>query len=325
MYPLKFQPVLKQTLWGGDKIISYKQLDENLPNVGESWEVSAVEGYESVAIEGPDKGQTLSQLLDKYKEKLIGKSNFERFGNRFPLLVKFIDATQDLSIQVHPDEMLAKQRHGTFGKNEMWYVVDAETDAKLILGLSRPLTPDEYKERVTNGTFVEVLQTCNSVRPGDAFYVPAGRVHSIGKGVFVVEIQQASDITYRIYDYNRKDQNGNLRQLHTAEALEAIDFADVQNDFHINYERVPNEPAGIISTPYFTTSFYELTEPMTCDYSELDSFVIFVCVGGSCRLLDSEGNATTLVTGETVLLPAELQDVTIYPEAEGVKLLETYV
>ena len=324
MYPLKFEPILKQTLWGGDKIIPFKHLDETLPNVGESWEVSAVEGSESVVANGADKGYTLPEMVRKYKDELVGEANYARFGNKFPLLIKFIDAKLDLSIQVHPGDELAKKRHNSFGKNEMWYVIAADKGAKLISGFSEEITPKEYKDRVHNGTFAEVLQTC-TIEPGDVFYVPAGRVHGIGAGAFVAEIQQTSDITYRIFDYNRKDKDGKSRDLHTSQAMDAINFSDVQDDFRTEYERIRNEPVEMVASPYFTTSVYDMTEEITCDYSELDSFVIFICVEGSCRLTDDNQNEITLRAGETVLLPAAVQEVTIVPEGGRVKLLETYV
>lgn len=324
MYPLKFEPILKQTLWGGDKIIPFKHLNETLPNVGESWEVSAVEGSESVVANGADKGYTLPEMVRKYKEELVGEANYARFGNKFPLLIKFIDAKLDLSIQVHPGDELAKKRHNSFGKNEMWYVIAADKGAKLISGFAEEITPKEYKDRVHNGTFAEVLQTC-AIEPGDVFYVPAGRVHGIGAGAFVAEIQQTSDITYRIFDYNRKDKDGKSRELHTSQAMDAINFSDVQDDFRTEYERVQNEPVEMVASPYFTTSVYDMTEEITCDYSELDSFVIFICVEGSCRLTDDNQNEITLRVGETVLLPAAVQEVTIVPEGQRVKLLETYV
>ena len=324
MYPLKFEPILKQTLWGGDKIIPFKHLNETLPNVGESWEVSAVEGSESVVANGTDKGYTLPEMVRKYKEELVGEANYARFGNKFPLLIKFIDAKLDLSIQVHPGDELAKKRHNSFGKNEMWYVIAADKGAKWISGFAEEITPKEYKDRVHNGTFAEVLQTC-AIEPGDVFYVPAGRVHGIGAGAFVAEIQQTSDITYRIFDYNRKDKDGKSRELHTSQAMDAINFSDVQDDFRTEYERVQNEPVEMVASPYFTTSVYDMTEEITCDYSELDSFVIFICVEGSCRLTDDNQNEITLRAGETVLLPAAVQEVTIVPEGQRVKLLETYV
>lgn len=323
MYPLKFEPVLKQTLWGGDKIIPFKHLNEDLPNVGESWEVSAVEGSESVVANGACKGMTLPEMVRKYKDELVGEANYARFGDKFPLLIKFIDAKQDLSIQVHPGDELARKRHNSFGKNEMWYVVSAEPGAKLISGFSQEITPKEYKERVADGTFAEALQAC-AVKPGDVFYVPAGRVHGIGAGVFVAEIQQTSDITYRIFDYNRRDKDGKLRELHVSQAVDAINYEDVEDDFRTLYEPVPNEPVELVACPYFTTSVYDMTEEITCDYSELDSFVVFICVEGACRLLDDAKNEVSLRAGETVLFPATTQEVTILPETH-VKLLETYV
>lgn len=323
MYPLKFEPILKQTLWGGDKIIPFKHLNENLPNVGESWEISAVEGSESVVANGADKGLTLPEMVRKYKEELVGEANYMRFGNKFPLLIKFIDAKLDLSIQVHPNDELARKRHNSFGKNEMWYVIAADKGAKLISGFAEQITPKEYKERVYNGTFAEVLQTCE-IKPGDVFYVPAGRVHGIGAGSFIAEIQQTSDVTYRIFDYNRKDQNGKARELHTNQAMDAINFADVQDDFRTEYELTENEPIEVVASPYFTTSVYDMTEEITCDYSELDSFVIFICTEGSCKITDDNKNELTLCAGETILLPASTQEVTITPDGR-VKLLETYV
>ena len=297
-------------------------MNATLDHVGESWEVSAVEGSESVVANGMDKGRTLPEMVRHYREELGGEANYARFGNKFPLLIKFIDAKQDLSIQVHPDDELARKRHNSFGKNEMWYVISADKGARLISGFSRQITPREYKERIHDGTFAEVLKSTD-IAAGDVFYVPAGRVHGIGAGAFVAEIQQTSDITYRIFDYNRKDANGHARELHTTQAIDAINFSDVQDDFRTHYEAEVNEPVEIVATPYFTTSIYDMTEEITCDYSELDSFVIFICVEGACRMVDNEGNEIKLQAGETVLLPATTQALSIIPQ-EKVKLLETY-
>lgn len=323
MYPLKFDPILKQTLWGGEKIIEFKHLHESVSGVGESWEVSAVENNESVVANGPDKGLTLSDMVRKYREELVGEANYARFGAKFPLLIKFIDAKLDLSIQVHPGDDLAKKRHNSFGKNEMWYVISADKGAKLISGFSEKITTKEYKERIYDGTFADVLQSCE-VHPGDVFYVPAGRVHGIGAGVFVAEIQQTSDITYRIFDYNRKDKDGKRRELHTTQAVEAINFADVEDDFRTKYDEIKNEPVELVACPYFTTSLYDMEEEISCDYSELDSFVILICVEGGCELIADSQESISLKAGETVLLPAAIQDVKIIPEGR-VKLLETYV
>ncbi|MDL2299290.1 class I mannose-6-phosphate isomerase [Bacteroides sp. OttesenSCG-928-E20] len=322
MYLLKFEPILKQLLWGGEKIIPFKHLSENLTGVGESWELSGVENDESVVANGSDKGLTLTEMVRKYREELVGEENYRRFGSKFPLLIKFIDAKQDLSIQVHPDDVLAKKRHNSFGKTEMWYVIDADKGAKLRSGFSKEITPKEYKERVYNDTITDVLQEYE-IHPGDVFFLPAGRIHSIGAGAFIAEIQQTSDITYRIYDFNRKDVKGNPRELHTELAREAINY-EVLDDYRTDYEPVQNEPVELVACPYFTTSIYDMTEEITCDYSELDSFVIFICVEGECTLIDDQKNEIKLRAGETVLVPAITQDLTIVPN-ERVKLLETYV
>ena len=323
MYPLKFEPILKQTLWGGSKIIPFKHLNSDLSGVGESWEISGVEENESVVSNGPDKGLTLADLVRRYREELVGEANYARFGNTFPLLIKFIDAREDLSIQVHPDDELAKKRHHSMGKTEMWYVVDADQGAKLRSGFSESITSKEYKERVQNNTITDVLQEYD-IHPGDVFFLPAGRVHSIGAGAFIAEIQQTSNITYRIYDFNRKDADGKTRELHTDLAREAINY-EVLADYRTAYEPVQNEPVELAACLYFTTSIYDMTEEITCDYSELDSFVIFMCLEGSCQLKDNEGHELSMRAGETVLFPATTQDVTILPTEGGVKFLETYV
>ncbi|MCD7901294.1 MAG: class I mannose-6-phosphate isomerase [Bacteroides sp.] len=322
MYPLKFEPILKQIIWGGDKIVPFKNLHTDITGVGESWELSDVEGSESIVANGPDKGLNLTQLVRRYREELVGEANYTRFGNKFPLLIKFIDAKQDLSIQVHPTDELAKKRHNSFGKTEMWYVIDADKGAKLRSGFSEEITSKEYKERVHNNTITDVLQEYE-IHPGDVFFLPAGRVHSIGAGAFIAEIQQTSDITYRIYDFNRTDAQGNKHELHTELAREAINY-EVLDDYRTQYEPVLNEPVELVACPYFTTSLYDMTEEISCDYSELDSFVIFICVEGACNLNDDQGNQLTMKAGETVLFPALTQNVTINPEGT-VKLLETYV
>ena len=322
MYPLKFNPILKQTLWGGEKIIPFKHLSDSIHNVGESWEISGVNDNESVVANGVYKGMTLTDLVKTFKEELVGESNYARFGNTFPLLIKFIDARQDLSIQVHPSDELAKKRHNSMGKTEMWYVVDAEDGAKLRSGFSKQITPKEYKERIYNSTITEVLQEYD-IHKGDVFFLPAGRIHSIGAGAFIAEIQQTSDITYRIFDFNRKDANGKTRELHTELAKDAIDY-DVLADYRTEYEPLKDEPVELVACPYFTTSLYDLTESINCDYSELDSFVILICMEGTCLITDNEGHEISLRAGETTLLPAAVQEISIVPEGNA-KLLETYV
>ena len=316
---LKFEPLLKQTLWGGDKIAHFKHLDTSMQQVGESWELSGVEGSESVVAEGTHKGLTLSQLIGLQKEALVGRDNYERFGTRFPLLIKFIDAHKDLSIQVHPNDELARRRGLPCGKTEMWYVIDTLPGAGLFSGLSQPLTPQEYAQRVANDTICDVIAR-HEVHPGDVFFLPAGRIHSIGAGCFLAEIQQTSDVTYRIYDFKRRDKNGNLRHLHTHEAVEAIDY-HVYDSYRTDYTPQKDAPLELVSCPHFTTALYDLSEPMTLDYADLDSFVVLIAVKGQA-ILTTENQSTTIQAGETVLLPATTCEIKV----EGtITFLETYV
>ena len=323
MYPLKFQPILKSTIWGGEKIVPFKNIESTQPQVGESWEISDVPGDESVVANGPDAGKNLTQMVQEYKGALVGESNFTRFGGKFPLLIKFIDAQDDLSIQVHPDDELAMKRHNSMGKTVMWYVIDnAEGKAHLRSGLSKSITPQEYEAMIADNTICDALADY-AVKPGDVFFLPAGRIHSIGAGCFIAEIQQTSNITYRIYDFNRKDKNGNTRELHTELSKDAIDYS-VEADYRTKYTPKLNAPVDLVSCPYFTTSVYNLTEPMTMDYSELDSFVIYICTEGSCTVKDNEGNEIAMKAGESVLFPATTKGLEVTPDGE-VKFLETYV
>lgn len=322
MYPLKFQPILKSTLWGGEKIIPFKHLNSNQTQVGESWEISDVPGDESIVANGTDAGKNLTQMVNEYKGALVGEANYKRFNGKFPLLIKFIDAQQDLSIQVHPNDELAMKRHNSMGKTEMWYVVDATADAHLRSGLSKAITPDEYAQMIADNTICDALKDY-SIKPGDVFFLPAGRIHSIGAGSFIAEIQQTSNVTYRIYDFNRKDKNGNTRELHTELSKDAIDYT-VYDDYRTNYTPKQNEPVELVSCPYFTTTVYDLTEKMNMDYSELDSFVIYICMEGACTVTDNEGNTLSLQAGESVLFPATTRSLEVVPEGK-VKFLETYV
>jgi len=323
----RFEPLLKQTLWGGDKIISFKHLDASLDHVGESWEISGVSGSETIVADGPDKGKSLNQLLVEQKERLVGRENYERFGDEFPLLVKFIDAQKDLSIQVHPNDEVALRHGEPHGKTEMWYCLgDRDTWGQenkekpfIYNGLKQKITPERYEQMVGDGTITDALARYD-VKEGDVFFIPAGRIHAIGAGTFLTEIQQTSDVTYRIYDYKRKDKNGNYRELHIKEAAESIDYMVLPN-YRAGYEPKKNEGVELVECPYFTTSVYDLTEPMTLDYSELDSFVILIAVKGEGRII-CEGEELSFRMGDTVLLPATTKEVRV----EGiVKFLETYV
>lgn len=312
----KFQPLLKQTLWGGDKIIPFKHLSTVMENVGESWEISGVKDNETIAA---GDGRSLNQLVRDMKGRLVGEANYQRFGDEFPLLIKFIDARQDLSIQVHPTDEIAHRQGRERGKTEMWYVMDSEPDAKLYNGLKLQITPEQYKQMVADDTICDALAQY-SVKEGDCFFIPAGRIHAIGAGCFLVEIQQTSDVTYRIYDFKRKDKDGNYRQLHTQEASESINYT-VLDDYRTHYQPRTNESQLLVECPYFTTAVYDLTETMTIDYSELDSFVILIGMKGE-GTLTIDGETVAFSAGETILIPASAQEV----RTEGtIKFLETYV
>ena len=320
MKPLKFKALLKQTIWGGDKIIPFKHLDDHLENVGESWEISGVPGNETVVADGDYAGKKLNELVIEQKDKLVGKANYERFGDEFPLLIKFIDARQDLSIQVHPTDEIAKRQGKERGKTEMWYIMDSDKDAKLYSGLKMQISPEQYKAMVEDDTITDALAQYE-VKEDDCFFLPAGRIHAIGTGCFLAEIQQTSDVTYRIYDFKRKDKDGNYRQLHTKEAAECINYT-VEDDYRTHYEHKKNEGVTLVECPYFTTAVYDLDEPMTLDYSELDSFVILIGLKGEGTITDNEGNTVTISAGESILVPATTDTLKV----EGtIKMLETYV
>jgi len=323
LYPLKFDPILKSIIWGGSEISKFKNITPIQDGIGESWEISGVENNVSVVEYGDLKGQNLQELIETFKEKLVGKHVFEKFGTKFPLLIKFIDARDNLSIQVHPDDELAQKRHNSFGKTEMWYVINATPEAFLYSGFKKQLTPDTYVKSIEDNTFIDYLAK-HDIKKGDSFFLPAGRVHAIGAGTFIAEIQQTSDITYRIYDYNRTDAKGNPRELHTELAKDAIDYK-LYDDYKINYTHKENTPVLLETCQYFTTNLLELDKPMTQDMSDKDSFIIYICMEGSCEIKDSEGNKVNLKQGETLLIPAiNTKEITINPTAE-VQLLETYV
>ena len=320
MEPIKFKPILKQTLWGGGKIVKFKGIDgHDGEQIGESWELSGVPGNESVAANGEYEGRTLTEIVAAEKERLVGTDNYKRFGDEFPLLIKFIDAKQDLSIQVHPDDEKAQKYGLRNGKTEMWYIMNSDADASLRCGMKAKITPEKYKEMVADGTICDAIAEY-PVKEDDCFFIPAGRIHSIGKGCFLAEIQQTSDATYRIYDFNRRDKDGNLRELHTEKAAECIDYT-VLNDYRTEFTAEKNRGVQIVSCPFFNTAVYDLDEPMTLDYSELDSFVVLIGLKGEASLTDNEGNTTTLRGGETLLIPASTATIKV---DGNIKFLETY-
>lgn len=316
----KFKPLLVQTIWGGEKIVPFKKLDSALTNVGESWEISGVKNSETVVDGGEYDGVALNALVEKLGAKLVGADNYKRFGNEFPLLIKFIDARDDLSIQVHPTDEIAVRQGRQRGKTEMWYLMGSDEDAKLYSGLKMKLTPEEYTAMVENDTICDALAQYN-VKEDDVFFLPAGRIHAIGTGCFLAEIQQTSDVTWRIYDFHRKQKDGSYRELHTKQASEAIDYT-VESDYRTDYRPQKNQGVNLVNCQYFNTAVYDLDEPMTIDYSELDSFVILIGLKGEGTVTDAEGNTTSLKAGETILIPASNPTIKV----EGtVKFLETYV
>ena len=298
----KFEPLVKQMIWGS-----------------ESWQISGVAGSETIVACGEEKGKSINDLVAEQKEKLVGKENYERFGNEFPLLIKFIDAKQDLSIQVHPNDEIAHKHGKSRGKTEMWYALSSEPDAQLYCGLKKAITPEEYKTMVANDTITDALARYE-VKEDDVFFIPAGRIHAIGGGCKVAEIQQTSDVTYRIYDYKRKDKDGNYRELHTEKAAESINYTVLPN-YRTEYKPTKNEGIQVATCPYFTTAVYDLTEPMTLDYSELDSFVILIAVKGEGTIA-ANGEEMEFKKGDTILLPATSGEVKIQGE---IKFLETFV
>ena len=320
MQPFKFKPLLKQTIWGGNKIVPFKHLNSPLQSVGESWEISGVPGDETIVADGEYAGKSLNDVLKELQGKLVGEKNYARFGNEFPLLIKFIDANDDLSIQVHPTDELAQKRGKSRGKTEMWYVMDSAPEAYLNCGLKTAITPQQYKEMVADNTICDAISHY-PVKRGDSFFIPAGRIHSIGRGCFILEIQQTSDVTYRIYDFNRKDKNGHTRELHTEEAAECINYT-VEENYRTNYVPVKNMAVNLATCPFFTTNLYDLDQPMTIDLSQLDSFVILICTDGKGTVTDNEGHVVEMQTGDSILLPATTQHVKV----EGtIELVQTYV
>lgn len=312
MYPLKFEPLLTTFVWGGQKIAPYKGVESTEKNIGESWELSGVEGLTSVIANGPLAGRTITDVLKEYKEKLVGKHVYENTGDEFPLLLKFIDAHRDLSIQVHPsDELAAIQHPGSKGKTEMWYVISAEPGAKLYSGLTQAITPEELATKAADGSITDVL-ACYEVHPGDVFFLPAGRIHAICSGCFIAEIQQTSDLTWRIYDYGRLGLDGKPRQLHLEQAKAAVDYKVYPEGYRTQYEPMQDEEVVLVSCPYFTTSVLDLTLPYAKDLSQLDSFLTVMCLSGSGSL-EVDGESVDIQQGETVLIPADADDVCFIP------------
>lgn len=322
LYPLKFTPILKEKIWGGNKIETILKHDiRPMNNCGESWEVSGIVDDESVVANGFLAENNLNELMEIYLTDLVGEKNYEKYGLGFPLLIKFIDAQDNLSVQVHPDDDFAQEHYGQNGKTEMWHVIQADEDAGLYVGFNQKITAQQYMDAVENGTLEDYLKFY-PVSAGDTFMIPAGTVHAIGKGVLLAEIQQPSDITFRIYDWNRVDENGVGRELHTEEAFEAIHSERNLDDFQVHYKHEKNKTVTLVHSPYFNTNLLEMDMQVQKSLVNLDSFVIYICLEGSAFLVSSDSKER-LETGEVVLIPAEIDQLQIIPDPKA-KLLEVY-
>ena len=322
-FPLHFEPNLHTTIWGGRKLQPYKGLEPTDEPIGESWEVSAVPTSVSIVSNGIWKGRNLNSLIKEFPNEILGEAVNEKYQGRLPLLVKFIDAERDLSIQVHPNDEMALREHGKMGKSEMWYVIDANADSHLYLGFNRNITLEEYYRRIKDGTITEVLAD-HKVNPGDVFYIPAGCVHAICGGIMVAEVQQSSDVTYRIFDYNRPGLDGKPRELHTELAAKALNFH--VGDYYIHYDRNDNCAVKLIDSPVFRVSMMDLTKPIHRNMLNYDSFVISMCMDGDCVICERRtGDETILKKGSSVLIPASIADYDIIPVNGKSRLLEIYI
>ncbi len=325
LYPLKFNAIIKNKIWGGERLakVLNKEVDGAL-KAGESWEISAVQGDLSLVKEGYLAGNNIEEIIEVYMGDLVGEKVYDKFGVEFPLLIKFIDANDWLSIQVHPDDAMAKARHNSYGKTEMWYIVDAEKDAELIAGFNQALDKEKYLQHFGGGTLREVLNF-EKVQAGDVFFMPAGRVHATGPGILFAEIQQTSDVTYRIYDWDRLGDDGKPRELHTDLAIDAIDFKPV-DAYKTSYAMTSNVSSEVISSPYFKTNILSFNKEVEVDYNALDSFVIYMGLEGEAAIHYAEDkDPVRIAKGETVLMPAVLTNNKLLPVSGSVKLLEVWM
>ncbi len=319
LYPLKFRPILKDKIWGGEKLNKYLNKDSDSRILGESWEISAVPKAISIVSNGELKGKSLPELIEDYTSDLLGKKNHKRFGKQFPLLIKFIDAKEDLSIQLHPNDKIAKERHNSFGKTEMWYVMQADKDANLIVGFNENIDKDTYLKHLETNTLTDILNF-DKANEGDAYFIEAGRIHAICGGILLAEIQQTSDVTYRVHDWDRKDGEGNERELHNDIAIDAFDF-EMKDDFRAAYKKKKNTSNEMVSCPFFTTNFIEIDSDLEKKSSQ-DSFIIYMCVDGKVEV--STANTNTIISkGETILIPAAIKNYNL--KTDYAKLLEVYV
>lgn len=317
IYPLQFEAILKERIWGGEKLKTILNKPITSSITGESWELSTVEGDVSVVANGGYKGKSLTELINEHPNEILGTAVHERFGKQFPLLFKYLDAREDLSIQVHPNDELAKKRHNSFGKTEMWYVTQADKDARIIVGFKNDSSAEEYVEHLNDKTLIDILDTVKA-KPGDVFFLETGTVHAIGAGLVIAEIQQTSDITYRLYDFDRKDAQGNTRELHIDLALDAINYKKV--DTYKGYSKEVNQSNTIVDCPYFATNFIPLENIKAVENSGL-SFTVYMCIEGSFEL-EYDGVVYQYIKGDTVLVPAAMKSYNLKGKAS---ILEIYI
>ena len=322
LYPLKFVPVLKERVWGGGTLAAeYGKKAKEGSRIGESWELSGVQGDLSYVANGFLEGNSLEEITEVYMGDLVGEEIFEKYGREFPLLIKLIDASEDLSVQVHPGDELAKERHHAYGKTEMWYILEAAENAKIYTGFNRKMNRESFTKSLEQGDITEKLHI-EKPSPGDVFYIPSGRIHAIGKGVVLAEIQQTSDITYRVWDWNRKAAGNDERELHTGLAVDAIDYNNYDS-YKTKAEPQLNDTVNITDCEYFTTNIIYIDKTIVKDYSLTDSFVIYICIEGRAKL-EWDGGAEDISKGETVLIPAIMESIAIVP-GQDVKILEVFI
>ncbi|MCV9931209.1 class I mannose-6-phosphate isomerase [Flavobacterium sp. LS1R47] len=317
LYPLQFEPILKDRIWGGEKLKTVLNKPITSKITGESWELSTVEGDVSIVANGSLKGKSLTDIIEEFPSEVLGTKVYKRFGKQFPLLFKYLDAREDLSIQVHPNDKLAKERHNSFGKTEMWYIMQADADARIIVGFKEDSSKEEYLENLNNNTLVSILDDVKA-KPGDVFFLETGTVHAIGAGLVVAEIQQTSDITYRLYDFDRVDAQGNKRELHVDLALDAINYNKV--DTYKEYKKKTNESNVVVDCPYFTTNFIPLDGQVEANKSG-ETFTVYMCIEGSFEI-EYDGNKLEYKKGDTVLIPATLNEFILNGKAS---ILEIYI
>lgn len=324
LYPFLFKPNFHITVWGGNQLRPYKGLDPSKEPIGESWEVSAVPSSISIVANGAYAGEDLISVIEKDPAKILGAAVNAKYDGQLPLLVKFLDAKKDLSIQVHPNDELAMREHGKKGKSEMWYIIKADEGAHLYAGFKKQIAPEEYRQRVADGTIVEVLADYQ-VKTGDVFYLPAGRVHSIGGGIMLAEVQQTSDLTYRIFDYNRPGLDGKPRELHTELAAKALDY-HVEENYRTEYSKTSDQALQIMDTPHFSVQVIDLTKPMHRDMMEYDSFIIMMCMEGECKIqVHSTGDEIVVNEGNSTLIPASIADYDVIPIHGTSRILEAFI